>query len=1540
MKKQFVTTLIIILVCLLSGYSQPMELVFNFSTSPTTVQLPLYDTVNVTVDWGDGTAVDTFTTIGDKSHTFNVTGPDTVIISGILGKFGKGSDSWTGTNNLTEVISFGDLGIASLSGAFNNADSLNSVPDAFPSSIIDLSYAFMNIDQTSIVGLDNWDVSNVTKMRGTFKFASNFNQDITGWNVGMVERMIDMFYYASSFDQNIGGWDITHVIHMEDMFEGGGLSIANYDSLLVGWAAQDVAQYVFFNAGNSMYSEGAPANARQSLDEDNNWVITDDGMATAPEITTGSITNIMGTMATASGNITDPGNPYLTSHGICWNETGMPTIEDDTIDEGATYYAADFSCDMIELTESTVYYVRAFAINEVDTVYGEEVSFTTLGNAMELVFNIDSHPTEIKLPLYGTVDVTVDWGDGTDTTFTTNGDKSHVYNTLGMDTITITGTLTKFGKDNDTWLGSDKLLSVEGFGDIGLTSISGAFNNADNLTTVPAALPTGIKNMSYAFNGISQDTIGNLCDWDVKYIEDMSYAFANAENFNQNIGSWNVSSVTNMAKMFYNAGEFNQDIGTWEADAVTDMSEMFRNAVSFNQDIGTWNVGSVTDMNAMFRNAASFNQDIGGWNVETVYNMEDLFSGATAFNQDISGWDPVLVTTMDHMFYNASSFNQDISGWDVSSVSDMSAMFAEASSFDQDIREWDVSSVTNMNYMFYNTGFDQNIGDWDISSVTDMSYMFAGAELSTANYDSLLINWADKTVNSNVTFHGGNSKYSPGDAANSRQSLFDDDNWTIIDGGIIDIAPSVSTLTVTNISATAATGSGNITNTGNPPPSSHGLCWNTSGIPAVLDDSTNLGATANPGEFSCNISNLTPNTTYIVRACASNDIGISYGDTISFTTTPDTIAPTVNCSNTTAYLNNNGTLSIDPSILDDASEDNHQIDTMYLNQHDFDCTNLGDNEVWLYAEDVAGNIDSCAGNVHIMDTITPEITCPNQTVYLNNSGSVSIDTTLLDLNINDNCFIDTVYLNHYDFNCTDLGDNEVWIHAKDIAGNIDSCSTTITVADTISPELVVNNVEAYLDDAGNILLNADEVVTSASDNCSVSDTILSESNFACNDIGTIQIDVIVEDLSGNTTSSIAEIYVIDTLAPVMSSMNKTVYLDNAGMVEFEASFINNGTTDNCSIDSIYLSHYSFSCDDTGANEVWLYAEDPSGNVDSCTAMVTVMDTISPQVVTQNIQVYLDESGYAEITVNDIVAETTDNCSIDTVYLDNYSFNCNDTGINAVWLYADDPHGNTGSGYAEVTVVDTIAPVLLNCPENLVECADFMNVVYYSMPGASDNCNSSPVITQIEGFSSGAAFPAGVTTNTFVAEDMFGNTDTCSFTVTIHEKPNIDLGPEKNICLDESIVIGLLNNTTEYESYQWSTGDTTETIIVDSSSYGLGTNTFHLTVTDANGCTASDMISVTIQSCGGITTNTNALEVNVFPVPATGQLNIQIKGNIQNEDCQIELISLKGQVVQSTQINTNAKENTAVINVENLAEGMYFVKINLSNKLFRKKILIK
>jgi len=106
-------------------------------------------------------------------------------------------------------------------------------------------------------------------------------------------------------------------------------------------------------------------------------ILTFDSVDAPPEVTTGTVTNVTQTTATAGVNLTSLGSPNPTAYGVCWNTAGNPTVSDSLKDLGAASATGAFTAAMTGLTADTTYYVRAFATNTEGTVYGTEVSFTT-----------------------------------------------------------------------------------------------------------------------------------------------------------------------------------------------------------------------------------------------------------------------------------------------------------------------------------------------------------------------------------------------------------------------------------------------------------------------------------------------------------------------------------------------------------------------------------------------------------------------------------------------------------------------------------------------------------------------------------------------------------------------------------------------------------------------------------------------------------------------------------------------------------------------------------------------------------------------------------------------------------------------------------------------------------------------------------------------------------------------------------------------------------------------------------------------------------
>jgi hypothetical protein len=115
------------------------------------------------------------------------------------------------------------------------------------------------------------------------------------------------------------------------------------------------------------------------------------------------------------------------------------------------------------------------------------------------------------------------------------------------------------------------------------------------------------------------------------------------------------------------------------------------------------------------------------------------------------------------------------------------------------------------------------------------------------------------------------------------------------------VLPTVTTTAVSDITALSSVSGGAIISSGGAEIVNRGVCWSTSSNPTIANNVTQDGGSP----FTSFISGLAPNTTYYVRAFATNSVGTAYGNQVSFTT-PAFVITTTAVSDITIFSATSG----------------------------------------------------------------------------------------------------------------------------------------------------------------------------------------------------------------------------------------------------------------------------------------------------------------------------------------------------------------------------------------------------------------------------------------------------------------------------------------------------------------------------------------------------------------------------------------------------------------------------------------------------------
>ena len=106
-----------------------------------------------------------------------------------------------------------------------------------------------------------------------------------------------------------------------------------------------------------------------------NQVTFNTSLASVPTVITNEVISIAGHSATTGGNVTATGGAPVTARGVCWSTNPNPTIANSHTTDGTG--TGIYTSAMTGLSQTTTYYVRAYATNSAGTGYGEQQTFTT-----------------------------------------------------------------------------------------------------------------------------------------------------------------------------------------------------------------------------------------------------------------------------------------------------------------------------------------------------------------------------------------------------------------------------------------------------------------------------------------------------------------------------------------------------------------------------------------------------------------------------------------------------------------------------------------------------------------------------------------------------------------------------------------------------------------------------------------------------------------------------------------------------------------------------------------------------------------------------------------------------------------------------------------------------------------------------------------------------------------------------------------------------------------------------------------------------------
>ena len=589
---------------------------------------------------------------------------------------------------------------------------------------------------------------------------------------------------------------------------------------------------------------------------------------TYPVVFTSPATSVTVSSAISGGAISSSGGSYITARGVCYNILPNPTMDHQQVVAGSD--TGSFTIPITGLMANQTYYTRAFAVNNAGKAYGNETSFTTLSNAVLPVIQT-SGITNIQTTM-ATGGGNVTDGGGAPVT-----ERGVCWNTVPNPVIagnrTIDGQGTGAFSSHLAGLAPNTLYYIRAYAK---TSAGTGYGN--EITFITACAEFVIAGITIA---TFSDTV--CAGTNVVFIAQP------VNGGNNPTYSWRINGI---AQAGANGASFSVVPGN--NDIITCVMTSDLNCVQNNSV--TSNAVSVKVRPSLPVSAfifASQNPSIAG----TALTFQAL--GVNG------GQDPVFLWKVnnstagtDSSIFTCLPANGDV----VQCIFTSDAMCASGNPASSNMITI-TTAISAMPVIITSLPFE----------ITENSAKSGGTVTSGAPVFFRGICWGtnpDPTFTNNYTTNGiGAGTYESIMTGLTNNTLYFVRAYAVNAAGTFygnqltfTTVMNLITNPVANVTQTSANCGGTIAVGGNATITGRGICRNTGGNPTLSDSITHEGT--GTGTFSSNVTGLTANTTYYIRAWATNAAGTFYGNQITFVTSPVfatiTTAPATLITTTTA----------------------------------------------------------------------------------------------------------------------------------------------------------------------------------------------------------------------------------------------------------------------------------------------------------------------------------------------------------------------------------------------------------------------------------------------------------------------------------------------------------------------------------------------------------------------------------------------------------------------------------------------------------------